>query len=248
MRLNSTLFRWLTAFRISTFLLGIPSASASELIVKPHLAEDPMTIVGEMEESYEAIADYEAIFTKQARFDGKLSEEETIRFRFKKPFMVYMKWIEEPRNGQEVVYVEGKNDNRLRAHKGGLFSFVVVSLDPEGSRAMKGSHHPITDVGIGKLIELIGSEVKRATERQELKWKSLGCEEVDGRNSHKIEAAFPKERNAGYYCHRAVVWIDCEYGLPVRVKIYDWNNHLYEKFGYRELRVNVGIPDERFEL
>lgn len=248
MLLNSIFFRWATFLRIFTFLLGIPSASACQLTAKPQPSEDPMTIVRQMEQSYEAITDYQATFTKQARFDGELSEEETIRFCFKRPFMVYMKWIEEPGKGQEVVYVEGKNDNKLRAHKGGLFSFVVVSLDPESSRAMKGSHHPITDAGIGKLIELICSEVKRATERKELKWRSLGCEEVDGRNCHKIEAVFPQERDAGYYCYRALVWIDCEHMLPVSVETYDWDNNLHEKFGYRQLRVNADIPDSRFEL
>ncbi len=248
MAFNSRLLKWLTGVRITISLLSFPPALGYELNAKPELAEDPVSIVGQMEEAYERINDYEAVFTKQARFDGRLSQEETIQFCFKKPFMVYMKWLKDPHKGQEVVYVQGENENRLKAHKGGMLSFVVVSLRPESPRAMKGSHHPVTDAGIGKLIELVGSEVRRATEREELIWRSLGCWEFDGRPSYKLEAVFPGNREAGYYCHRAVLWMDCELMVPVQVMIYDWDNSLYEKFAYRKLRTNVGIADSRFQL
>jgi len=201
-----------------------------------------------MRRAYERINDYEAVFIKQARFDEKLSREETIQFCFRKPFMVYMNWIKDPHKGREVAYVEGENENKLRAHERGMLSFVVVSLDPKSPRAMEGSHHPITDAGIGKLIELMASQVKRATEREELIWRSLGCWEFDGRPTYKLEAVFPENRDAGYYCYRAVLWIDCELVLPVQVMIYDWDNNLYEKFAYRKLRTNVGIPNSRFNL
>ncbi len=248
MLLDLKLLRWLTGFRISLSLVSFPAALGSELSSELTLAEDPISIVGQMEKAYKAVRDYEAIFTKQTRLDGKLSEEETIHFCFKTPFMVYMKWIKDPHKGQELVYVEGKNDNKLRAHKGGMLSFMVVSLDPESPRAMKGSHHPVTDAGIGKLIGLVASEVRRAIARGDLLWRFLGREENHGRACYKLEAVFPRERGAGYYCYRATIWVDCQYLLPVQVTIYDWDGHLYERFAYSKLRMNVGIPDSRFEL
>lgn len=242
------LLRWLITVRICLSIFWFPCALGSQLNGAPNPGEDPGSIVGRMEEAYGRISDYEAIFIKQARFDGKMSKEEIIRFCFKKPFRVHMEWIRDPHKGRQVVYVEGENDDKIRAHKGGLLSFIVVSLDPMSPQAMKGSHHPITDAGIGRLIELMGSQVRRAAETEELSLRFLGSWEFEGRPCHKLEAVFPKDEEAGYYCYRAVLWIDCESMLPVQVMVYDWDNNLYEKFVYSKLRLNVGIPDSQFKL
>jgi len=52
---------------------------------------------------------YTAIFYKQERIQGKLTDEETIFLKFKKPFKVYMKWTKEPYKGVESAC----NSNRI---------------------------------------------------------------------------------------------------------------------------------------
>ena len=78
-----------------------------------------MSLLDQMESSYATVNDYVSVFHKQERVNDKLLPEETIQFKFQKPFKVYMKWIKEPFEGREALYVEGQYNNKLIAHKGG---------------------------------------------------------------------------------------------------------------------------------
>jgi hypothetical protein len=95
------------------------------------------------------VEDYAAAFHKQERVDGELLPEEAMLLKFQKPLKVYMKWLEDPHRGREALYVEGRDDNKVIAHEGGIWGFVTLSLDPRGSLAMKDSRQPITDIGFG---------------------------------------------------------------------------------------------------
>ena len=89
-----------------------------------------LPLVEQMESSYSQVKDYRAIFHKQERVDGKLLPEETILLKFQEPLKIYMKWISEPLNGTEALYVKGKYENKLIAHSGGILGMITVSLDP----------------------------------------------------------------------------------------------------------------------
>ncbi|MBD3274787.1 MAG: DUF1571 domain-containing protein, partial [Candidatus Marinimicrobia bacterium] len=79
---------------------------------------DTENIIGKMQIAYEDVQDYVCIFNKQERIDGELLPMETVRLKFKKPFSVYMRWIEDPRKGMEVMYVRGENNGKIIAHPG----------------------------------------------------------------------------------------------------------------------------------
>ncbi|HUL31260.1 MAG TPA: DUF1571 domain-containing protein, partial [Thermodesulfobacteriota bacterium] len=67
---------------------------------------------------------YTAVFHKQERVNGWLKTKETVSLKFKNPFKVYMKWIEDPGRGREVLYVDGWNDNRILLREPGFMGVV----------------------------------------------------------------------------------------------------------------------------
>ena len=71
-----------------------------------------------------------------------------------RPRSVYLKF-RQPAAGREAIYVEGRNDGKVLAHDVGLGRLIAgtLHLDPDGSRAMEDCRHPITEAGIGPLLE-----------------------------------------------------------------------------------------------
>ncbi|NIO16582.1 MAG: DUF1571 domain-containing protein [Deltaproteobacteria bacterium] len=189
---------------------------------------------------------YTGIFHKQERIGGKLRKKETIFFKFKRPFKIYMKWIERPYRGRELIYVEGRNKNRIKAREGGLLGLFTVNLDPMGSKVMRENRHPITESGLENLVKLIAEQVRRGVASGELTSRDRGEDEVFGRRTRKLEGIFPDDERKGYYCYRTVLDMDMEAKVPIRVLVYDWEDRLIENYGFEDLRLNAGLTEEDF--
>lgn len=192
------------------------------------------------------VESYTAVFHRIERVDGKLIPEEVTILKFKRPFKVYMKWIR-PSKGQESLYVEGANQNRIRAHGSGLKGLVTVNLDPTGALAMENSRHPITEAGLHHLVGKIASNIRRGLRAGELSAKEHGEQTVYGRKTRELEGMLPKDPSKGYYCYRCIVNVDLETKMPIRTQIFDWNNHLVECYGYERLKLNPGLSDKDFD-
>ena len=202
---------------------------------------DPEKWVQQAEETYDQLDSYTAIFHKQERVNGKLLEEETIFLKFKKPFKVYMKWIKEPYKGREVLYVEGWNENQIKAHEGGITGIVTLNLNPGSFMAMRGNRHPVTDSGIGHLIKIIGENIRRRMKAGEFNLLERGEETVYRRKTRKVEVIFERDRTKGYYVYRVIVNLDEEKKVPIKIQIYDWDDQLVESYGYENLDSTQGL-------
>jgi Protein of unknown function (DUF1571) len=205
---------------------------------------DPLAIMRGMAPEYEKVDNYTAVFLKQELVEGELLPQETIRFKFKKPFKVYMGWMKGPHEGREALYVRGENDGKVIGHEGGLFGFITLHMEPTGSTAMKGNRHPITDVGIGRLIDIITSNGERALKEGALVLDYIGAEKVYGRDTRHIRAKLPPGK--GYYGARIDIWVDLMNGLPIKIEVYGWDGALWESYGYRDLKLNPGLTDAEF--
>ena len=66
---------------------------------------------------------------------GKMKKPETIYMKFKKPFKVYMKWIKNPHKGRELIYVRGRNNDKLKVHIGGFLNLFLpaINLSPDAT-------------------------------------------------------------------------------------------------------------------
>lgn len=207
---------------------------------------DPETWLRRAEQRLSRVESYVAVFHKQERINGNLTKEETVLFKFKKPFKAYMKWIKEPYYGRESLYVEGCNNNLIKVHECGFLG-LELDLDPRGSLVMKGSRHPITDSGIENVVNLIGRELRKGIRKGEISIGKQGVETIYGRNTRQIEIVFPESQARGYYCYRAVINIDAESELPIRVQIFDWDDRLVESYGYEAVALNAGLNDADFD-
>jgi len=190
---------------------------------------------------------YTAVFHKQELIQANLTDEETIFLKFKKPFKVYMKWIKEPYKGRESLYVEGCNKNRIKVRECGLAGMMTVDLDPGGSLIMRGSRHPVTDSGLDNLVKLIRENLRKGTRAGEADFRVHGEEIVYGQRTQKVEIIFPRNKAKGYYCYRAVLYLDTMKKLPIKVQIYDWDNALVESYGYEAIRLDAGLSEADFD-
>lgn len=207
---------------------------------------DPEGWIREAATALSKVENYTAIFHKQERVDGKLMEEETILLKFKRPFKIYMKWIEGPYKGRELLYAEGWNKNRMMVRDNGITGIMTVSLDPKGTLARKGNRHPVTDSGLENLVKLFRDYMRRGIKEEKIDVKKGGEEILYGRRTQRIEIILPKEKAKGFYSYRAVINLDIEKKVPIKVQMYNSDNKLIEKYAYEDLRFNPGLTDADF--
>lgn len=209
---------------------------------------DPEEWLREAEAAYDRVTSYTAVFYKQQRVAGKLFPEETILLKCRKqPFSLYMKWIRAPYKGSELLYAAGWNEGRVRAHRGGLFRFVIRNLDIMDPILMKNNLRPVTSTGIGYLLETVAANMRKAIKAGELTFSGRGEETLYDRKTQVLEAVFPKERAKDYDGRRYVINQDAESKLPVRIRVYDRDNQLVENYGYENLDLNARLADADFD-
>ncbi len=215
--------------------------------------DEPLRLIEQAAHAYAEVTDYRCTLVKRERIKGQMQPEQMITFEARRePFSVHLSW-QMPRTmvGQEVCYVAGKNDGKMRVHSKGIASLVgFVSIDPNDPRALENSRHSITDAGIGNLI----ARYKRAWEEERRLGKTkvrLANYEYNHRVCTRVECTHP-EKGAPFTFYRSVVYIDQEKHLPIRVENYDWphpgskEGDLVEVFSFADLRLNVGLGDEVF--
>jgi hypothetical protein len=208
---------------------------------------DPEQWLSEAEAAYDKVTSYTAVFHKQQRVAGKLLPEETIFLKFRRPSSLYMKWIEEPYEGSELLYEEGRNDDRVRAHRGGILRFFTRNLDPGDPGLMAGNLRPVTSTGIGYLLETVAINIRRAIKAGDLAFSEREEESVYGRTTRVLEVVIPKERAKDYDGCRFVINQDDESKVLVRIRVYDRDDQLVENYGYENLDLNAPLVDADFD-
>jgi len=190
---------------------------------------------------------YTAVFHKQERIKGALKPRETIELKFKKPFMVYMRWMEGPGKGREVYYVPGWNDNRMLVREPALGGTVTLNLHPQSALAMRGSRHPITEVGLDRLVNLFEDYFRKGRGSSEFELRRGPKEILFDRWVLPVEMVFPKDRRNGSYCYRSIISFDLQKKIPIRVRNFDWDDRLIEDYGYEALQLRAGLTDADFD-
>src|SRR5579864_1687461 len=103
-----------------------------------------------------AVKDYEALFTKRELVGRTMyAGQMFIKLRHQ-PFSVYLRFV--GRNeGREVLFAP-RYQGKLVAHEApGTISSLVgsVALEPTSARAMAEGRHPITEIGMAKMIDAL---------------------------------------------------------------------------------------------
>jgi hypothetical protein len=202
------------------------------------------------------VRDYTAIVIKQERIGSELTPEEICEVKMRnKPFSVYMKFLApEKLKGQEALYVEGANENKLVGHAGSGIKALAGSvwLDPRGPLAMLGQRYPITELGIANLTKRL-IEVGEHDRRYGECYVSRNDDAKVGDRPCILITVMHPVRRPVFIFHIARIFIDKQLMVPLHYEAYDWPQQpgeappLLERYTYANLKLNVGLTDADFD-
>jgi len=203
------------------------------------------------------LKDYSATVVKQERINGTLGDPEYAFIKVRnQPFSVYMKFIGPAAVvGQEAMYVEGKNDNKMSAHAppGTLRGKIgTVQILPTSAIAMQGQRYPITELGIANLTKRLIEVGEHDKQFGECDVKFFQGAKVQGRECTMIQVTHPVPRR-NFLFHQAMIYLDNQLNMPIRYEAYDWPEKeggpkvLLESYTYTNLQINQGFTDADFD-
>ena len=137
-----------------------------------------------------SIEDYRMELVRRELIGKELEPEERYLVKWKRPQSIYLKQLAGPHEGQEVLYAQGWNKNRIKVHKG-TFPDLTVNLDPRGRLAMGHVHHPVPDVNIPNLVKIVQDNFTRARAKGVGTLKLLGRGELFGVPAIELEMTAP---------------------------------------------------------
>jgi hypothetical protein len=200
------------------------------------------------ERSYAEVRDYTSIMVGRERLGGVLKPQEKIRLKFQRPFKVYMKWLEGPSKGREGLYASDAHSGKFLIYEPrGIRRLFTAALDPTDQRVMEQSRHPVTDVGIGRLLEIVGENARRGSRNGVLQVVDRGVGELAGRRVRTLEGTLPRDPKLAYYCYRVILSFDEENHLPIQVVVYDWDDQIAEEYIHTDLHLNPGFTGRDFD-
>ncbi len=202
-----------------------------------------------------AVEGYTTTLRRQERIKNKLNAEQTIQLKVRhRPFGVYMRFVQ-PDAGKEAVYSEGRYENHIMAHGGGLSRALVprLKVPPDSPLAMAGNRHPITDAGLLNLLKKLvhfreldlvdddaGTTLDRVTDKAGRPW-------LRSVHTHSIQS---DERPFMY----VEVLYDPRTKLPVQIESYEWpksgrmqDRQLSERYRYDDLELDAPLTDLDFD-
>jgi Protein of unknown function (DUF1571) len=239
-------------------VLDASAANRSAPSSTGHLEADPIArarqLIADCKTKYLTVQDYTCTFFKRERIDGKLYAPHIMTMKARtKPASLYFKFIQ-PNTGREAIYVHGHYNNKIIAHDVGIGKVVAgtMHLDPKGGMAMEENRHPVSEAGLGNMIDLVKERWDTELHPGESVLLFHPQAKVGDRACLMIESIHPK-RSPEFLFHKVKLFIDKELGLPIRFEAYDWPKlpgaeaELIEEYTYMNLKLNVGLKDRDFD-
>jgi hypothetical protein len=188
---------------------------------------------------------------------GRKHADEVILVMFRKePFSVYLKWLGKEAKDREVIYVKGRYDNLIhtKVAAGDILLMPAgkrFSLPPDSILAKSNSRHPITNAGLGHLVDQFGQLVA-AVDRGDSRLgsvKYLGtlkrpefATPVDGVMQMLRPGNDPLLPGGG----RRLWFFDTQSHLPVLLISHDENQQEVEYYCHDRIQFPVNLDDDDF--
>ena len=238
---------------------------ANSVLVQPTFAQtdrvdhspldQAIELLTKARQRFQNVQDYECKIIKQERVNGALLPEGKATMKVRNnPFSIYLR-CESPdsERGLEVCYVANRNRGKMRVHTNGRFGIIgFVSVDPRSPRALEKNRHPITEAGLGNLLEIMAQywDMERRLNKTQVE---IADDVINGRACTRIVTIHP-DRNAGaFYGYRCILWLDKATLLPVGAETYDWprpgspaGDDILEAYRFLDIRCNIGLKDNVF--
>lgn len=199
------------------------------------------------------VTDYQAAIARRELVGNELVVE-TMQMKFREePFSVYLLFGGQ-NAGREVLYVAGRNNNKLLAHEGsGLTSFIgTISLAPDSPQVLKQSRHMITEIGLRNMVSAVITRWEEESQYGECEVKYYHNAKLNDRECLAIEAIHPRPRRQ-FKFHISRLYIDKETDFGIRVENFGFPQQpggppvLIEEYTYSNLKINVGLKDIDFD-
>lgn len=198
------------------------------------------------------VKDYSATLYKTEMVQGKVFEQ-TLSMKLRhEPFSVYLKF-ETLHQGREVIYVEGQNKGKLLAHETGLKSLAgTLSYLPTDKQVLVDNRYPITQAGMGRLLESVIAQWKAEGQYQEVKVETYSGSQVGDRECRLLEVVHPQPRDH-FKFHKTRLFLDVKTKFPIRLEQYGWPEKegdepvLLEEYIYTNINTNLGLTDVDFD-
>lgn len=204
---------------------------------------------------YDRVEDYTCTFYKRERIAGRMTPLHIMDMKVRtKPQSIYFRF-QQPAQGREAIYIAGRHSGKVLAHDVGLNKLIAgtLQLEPTSSRAMEDCRHPITEAGIGPLLDTLAKRWAVELNPDDSIITFSDDIVVGPHRCTMIESTHP-HRQPRFLHHKVRVYIDQENGLPIRFEAYDWPKHhralpeLSEEYSYMQLKLNVGLRDIDFDV
>jgi hypothetical protein len=153
-------------------------------MASPAAGDDPTQLLLGMEAAYARVERYTALFVRQEVVSGVARPREEALVKWKRPGLLYLR------------------------------CFATIVMAPDSPRVLEESRRPVTDVGIGRLIDRVLSYTRRAAQAGELTVDDHGIARGPGGLERRLEAVFPRDREPGYAGHRLVLMLAADSGAP----------------------------------
>ncbi len=143
---------------------GALTSMSDDQLIKTFTQLDPNLIPAYLELGVKPLNEYELTMRRQERIDGSWNNDpflNHVKYRHK-PRQVYMAWLKgSAKAGQEIIYDETKRKDAMYGHLGGMFNIASIWISLDGSKAKGNSNHPVSDVGLQTVVDIVSSSHKR---------------------------------------------------------------------------------------
>ncbi|QDT11715.1 DUF1571 domain-containing protein [Planctomycetes bacterium K23_9] len=211
------------------------------------------------------VDDYTTMMVIRERVGGQLGAHQYIAAKIRnrkiengkivQPLSVYLNFLKPSTiKGREVIYVEGANNGNIIAHEGGFKGryLPTVRVKPDSMLAMRGQRYPMTEIGVENLIEKLIQRGEKAKTYPDAQCDLRQNARVKDRVCTVFQLTQPTKRPGSEF-HKAQIFIDDAYNVPIRYIAYDWPRvanakpEIIEEYNYMNLKINVGLKDSDFD-
>jgi hypothetical protein len=219
-----------------------------------HSVDDAIEFARARREKLRRVAGYTAVFSK-TEFVARRLISQTMDLKFREqPFSVYVRGHSKRQPAREVIFVAGKNDDKLIFHEAGLKALITVNLKPDDPRALAENRYPITEIGMAKMLDTVMAIWEREKDIAPANVEVLlsGPGNLGSNEREEVQITH-KERLEGLKFHRTRVSFERGTGFPVLVEQYDWPEQageippLVEQYLYADIKTNPGLTDTDFD-
>lgn len=158
---------------------------------------DLRTVLRTARSALAPLQQYTATLETRERLEDDLFPRRVMHLQLREePFSVAIETSEpESESGQRVWFDESENDGELLAETPGFLGTLVgvLSLDPEGDLAMENRRHPITDIGLERLLAQVEVGFAPSLEAREVPRVRVAELDLGGRPVRLVEALVRRE-------------------------------------------------------